>query len=31
VNFTYRFGSNEIKAARERKTGLESEKKRIKS
>ena len=31
VNFTYRFGSNEIKAARDRKTGLESEKKRIKS
>ncbi|HLL42922.1 MAG TPA: TonB-dependent receptor [Segetibacter sp.] len=31
INFTYRFGSNEIKSARERKTGLESEKKRIKS
>lgn len=30
INFTYRFGSNEIKAARERKTGLESEKGRIK-
>jgi hypothetical protein len=30
VNFTYRFGSNEIKSARERKTGLESESKRIK-
>lgn len=30
INFTYRFGSNEIKAARDRKTGLESEKKRIK-
>lgn len=30
VNFTYRFGSNDIKSARERKTGLDSEKKRIK-
>lgn len=31
VNFTYRFGSNEIRAARQRKTGLESENSRIKS
>jgi hypothetical protein len=30
VNFSYRFGSNEIKNSRERKTGLESEAKRIK-
>jgi len=30
VNFTYRFGSKEIKEARDRKTGLDSEKKRIK-
>ncbi|MFN4006129.1 MAG: TonB-dependent receptor domain-containing protein [Chitinophagaceae bacterium] len=31
INFTYRFGSNQIKASRERQTGLESEKGRIKS
>ena len=30
VNFTYRFGSNEIKAARQRSTGSESELNRIK-
>ena len=30
VAFTYRFGSSEIKAARDRKTGLESESQRIK-
>jgi hypothetical protein len=30
VNFTYRFGSNQIKASRQRQTGLESESKRIK-
>lgn len=30
LNFNYRFGSNEIKSARERKTGLEDEKNRIK-
>ncbi len=30
VNFTYRFGSNQIKSARQRATGLESESKRIK-
>ncbi len=30
VNFSYRFGSNEVKAARNRKTGLEAEKGRIK-
>ncbi len=30
VNFTYRFGSNQVKAARTRQTGLESEAKRIK-
>ena len=30
VNFTYRFGSNEVKEARQRKTGLESEAGRIK-
>ncbi|MDO9375459.1 MAG: outer membrane beta-barrel family protein [Ferruginibacter sp.] len=30
VNFNYRFGSNQIKNSRERKTGLESEAKRIK-
>lgn len=29
VNFTYRFGSNQIKAARQRKTGLEEENNRI--
>lgn len=29
VNFTYRFGRNEIKAARQRKTGLEEENSRI--
>jgi iron complex outermembrane receptor protein len=28
INFTYRFGSNEVKAARQRKTGLEEEEKR---
>lgn len=31
VNFTYRFGSDEVKAARRRNTGLEDEKNRIKS
>ena len=30
VNFSYRFGSNQIKNSRDRKTGLESEAKRIK-
>ena len=30
INFNWRFGSNEIKKSRERKTGLESEKNRIK-
>ena len=30
MSFTYRFGSNLVKAARDRKTGLESEAKRIK-
>ena len=30
LNFTYRFGNNNVKAARERKTGLESEAGRIK-
>ena len=30
LNFTWRFGSNQIKESRERKTGLESEAKRIK-
>jgi hypothetical protein len=30
VNFTYRFGSSQIKSARQRQTGLESENKRIK-
>mgnify|MGYP001793732793 CR=1 FL=1 len=30
VNFIYRFGSNQIKSSRERKTGLDSESKRIK-
>jgi len=30
LNFSYRFGSNQIKSARQRQTGLESEKNRIK-
>ena len=30
LNLTYRFGSNEIKSARDRKTGLEDEKNRLK-
>ncbi len=30
LNFSYRFGSNQIKSSRDRKTGLESESKRIK-
>ena len=30
LNFTYRFGSNQIKSARQRQTGLDSEGKRIK-
>ncbi len=30
VSFSYRFGSNQVKAARQRQTGLESESKRIK-
>jgi hypothetical protein len=29
LNFTYRFGSSQIKAARQRKTGLEEEQKRV--
>jgi hypothetical protein len=29
INATYRFGSNQVKAARQRKTGLEEESKRI--
>jgi iron complex outermembrane receptor protein len=29
INFTYRFGSNEIKAARQRKSGAEDENKRV--
>lgn len=31
VNFSYRFGNDQVKAARRRSTGLEDEKKRIKS
>ncbi|MBI2729818.1 MAG: TonB-dependent receptor [Sphingobacteriales bacterium] len=31
LNFNYRFGNNNVKAARDRKTGLESESRRIKS
>lgn len=31
VSFSYRFGSNEVKASRQRKTGLEDEKNRVKS
>ena len=31
ISFSYRFGSSQIKGARDRKTGLESESKRIKS
>ncbi len=31
VNFSYRFGSSDVKAARQRKTGLEDEKNRVKS
>ena len=31
VNFSYRFGNDEVKAARRRNTGLEDEKGRIKS
>jgi len=30
INFTYRFGSNQIKSARQRQSGLDSESKRIK-
>ncbi len=30
LNFTYRFGNNQVKAARQRETGLENESKRIK-
>lgn len=30
LSFTYRFGSNQVSAARQRQTGLESEAKRIK-
>jgi hypothetical protein len=30
LGFTYRFGSNQVSAARQRQTGLESEAKRIK-
>ncbi|MBK6995636.1 MAG: TonB-dependent receptor family protein [Lewinellaceae bacterium] len=30
LNFSYRFGSNDVKAARQRKTGLEDEKNRVK-
>jgi hypothetical protein len=29
LNFTYRFGSTQVKAARQRKTGLEDENKRV--
>jgi hypothetical protein len=29
LNFTYRFGSMQVKAARQRKTGLEDENKRV--
>jgi outer membrane receptor protein involved in Fe transport len=29
LNFTYRFGSNQVKASRQRKTGLEDENKRV--
>jgi iron complex outermembrane recepter protein len=31
LNFTYRFGNNQVKAARQRKSGNEDESKRIKS
>ncbi len=31
INFTYRFGGNDVKGARERKTGLDDENRRIKS
>ncbi len=31
MNFSYRFGSSEVKAARQRKTGLEDENKRVKA
>jgi iron complex outermembrane recepter protein len=31
ASFSYRFGSNEVKAARQRRTGLEDEKNRVKS
>ncbi|HMX40454.1 MAG TPA: TonB-dependent receptor, partial [Saprospiraceae bacterium] len=31
LNFSYRFGSSEVKGARQRKTGLEDEKSRVKS
>ena len=31
LNFSYRFGRNEIKGARDRKTGLEDEKNRVKN
>jgi iron complex outermembrane recepter protein len=31
VSFTYRFGNNKVKAARQRQTGLEDEKGRVKS
>jgi iron complex outermembrane recepter protein len=31
LNLSYRFGSNEVKASRQRKTGLEDEKNRVKS
>jgi Txe/YoeB family toxin of Txe-Axe toxin-antitoxin module len=31
LNFSYRFGNNEVKSARRRKTGLEDESSRIKS
>ena len=31
LNFSYRFGSAEVKGARQRQTGLEDESKRVKS
>jgi len=31
LNFTYRFGKNTVKAARQRQTGVEDESKRVKS
>jgi hypothetical protein len=31
LNFSYRFGSNEVKSSRQRRTGLEDESRRVKS